>query len=135
LIARGILWLFPLQTENKMDIIQKEKGFRISIVDVVFILLLIASSVFIYTYLGDLGYYFLLPLYVGFSFFLFCNVFRLRTKDEMIWTFLFLTIVGVTFNLFPNNWVIFTISSSFLIQAILIVLHVGSEGYRGVGAR
>jgi len=115
--------------------VQKEKGFRISIVDVVFILLLIASSVFIYTYLGDLGYYFLLPLYVGFSFFLFCNVFRLRTKDEMIWTFLFLTIVGVTFNLFPNNWVIYTISSSFIIQVVLVVLHVGSEGYRGIGAR
>jgi len=115
--------------------VQKEKGFRINVVDVIFILLLIASSVFIYSYLGDLGYYFLLPLYVGFSFFLFCNVFRLRTKDEMIWTFLFLTIVGVTFNLFPNNWVLYTISSSFLIQAVLIVLHVGSEGYRGVGAR
>jgi len=115
--------------------VQKEKGFRINVVDVLFILLLIASSVSIYTYLGDLGYYFLLPLYVGFSFFLFCNVFRLRTKDEMIWTFLFLTIVGITFNLFPNNWVLYTISSSFIIQAILIVLHVGSEGYRGVGAR
>jgi len=115
--------------------VQKEKGFRINLVDIVFILLLIGFSVFIYTYLGDLGYYFLLPLYVGFSFFLFCNVFRLRTKDEMIWTFLFLMIVGITFYFFPNNWVIYTISSSFIIQTVLIVLDIGSEGYRGVGAK
>jgi len=115
--------------------VQKEKGFRINVVDIVFILLLIGFSVFIYTYLGDLGYYFLLPLYVGFSFFLFCNVFRLRTKDEMIWTFLFLMIVGITFYLFPNNWVIYTISSSFVIQTVLIVLDIGSEGYRGVGTK
>jgi len=114
--------------------VQKEKGFRINLVDIVFILLLIGFSIFIYTYLGDLGYYFLLPLYVGFSFFLFCNVFRLRTKDEMIWTFLFLMIVGITFYFFPNNWVMYTISSSFVIQTVLIVLDIGSEGYRGVGA-
>jgi len=115
--------------------VQKEKGFRINLVDIVFILLLIGFSIFIYTYLGDLGYYFLLPLYVGFSFFLFCNVFRLRTKDEMIWTFLFLMIVGITFYFFPNNWVIYTISSSFIIQTVLIVLDIGSEEYRGVGAK
>jgi hypothetical protein len=77
--------------------VQKEKGFRINLVDIIFILLLIGSSIFIYTHLGSLGYYFALPLYIGFSFFLFCNVFRVRTKDEMIWTFLFLTIVSITF--------------------------------------
>ena len=115
--------------------VQKEKGFRINLVDMLFIALLIGSSVYIYTQLGNLGYYFLLPLYVGFSFFLFCNVFRLKTRDEMIWTFLFLTIVSITFEHFPNSWVIYTIGASFVIQAVLIVFHVGSEGYRGVGAR
>ena len=115
--------------------VQKEKGFRINLVDILFIALLIGSSVYIYTQLGNLGYYFLLPLYVGFSFFLFCNVFRLKTRDEMIWTFLFLTIVSITFEHFPNSWVIYTIGASFVIQAVLIVFHVGSEGYRGVGAR
>jgi asparagine N-glycosylation enzyme membrane subunit Stt3 len=115
--------------------VQKEKGFRINLVDIIFILLLIGSSIFIYTHLGSLGYYFSLPLYIGFSFFLFCNVFRLRTKDEMIWTFLFLTIVSITFHYFPDSWVIYSIGFSFIVQVILIVLHVGSKGYRGVGAR
>ena len=115
--------------------VQKEKGFRINLVDILFIALLIGSSVYIYTQLGNLGYYFLLPLYVGFSFFLFCNVFRLKTRDEMIWTFLFLTIVSITFEHFPNSWVVYTIGASFIVQAVLIVFHVGSEGYRGVGAR
>ena len=113
--------------------VQKEKGFRINVLDMIFIALLIGSSVAIYSYIGALGYYFLLPLYVGFTFFLFCNVFRLRTRDEMIWTFLFLTIVGITFEHFPNSWVLYTIGASFCIQVVLIVFHVGSEGYRGVG--
>ena len=114
--------------------VQKEKGFRINVLDMIFIVLLIGSSVAIYAYIGTLGYYFLLPLYVGFTFFLFCNVFRLRTRDEMIWTFLFLTIVSITFEYFPDSWIVYTIEASFCIQVILIVFHVGSEGYRGVWA-
>ena len=115
--------------------VQKEKGFRINVLDMIFIALLIGSSVAIYFYIGALGYYFLLPLYVGFTFFLFCNVFRLRTRDEMIWTFLFLTIVSITFESFPVSWVVYTLCASFFIQVILIAFHVGSEGYRGVGAK
>ena len=110
--------------------VQKEKGFRINVMDTVFIALLISISVGIYFYIGTLGYLFLLPLYIGFSFFLFCNVFRLRTIDEIVWTLLFLSSVRITFEYFPDSWVLYTMGISFLIQVLLIVFHVGSKGYR-----
>jgi len=112
--------------------VQKEKGFRINLVDIIFILLLILSSFYIYEKVNDIGYYFLLPLYVGFTFFLFCNLFRLRTKDEILWVFFFLISSLLTMQYFENHWVLYTILLSFSFQSILIMRHFRSEGYRGI---
>lgn len=112
--------------------VQKEKGFRINLVDILFILLLILSSFYIYHEVNGMGYYFLLPLYIGFTFFLFCNLFRLRTKDEMLWTLFFLISTLTTMQFFENNWVLYTILFSFSFQSILIMRHFRSEGYRGI---
>jgi len=113
--------------------VQKEKGFRINLVDIIFILLLMGASSYIYKTVETMGYYFLLPLYVGFTFFLFCNVFRLKTKDEMLWTLFFIAITTITLNFFEAYWVLLTIFISFLFQLLLIIRNFRSEGYRGVG--
>ncbi len=107
--------------------VQKERGFRINLLDILFILLLIGASVSIYLYIGDLGHYFLLPLYIGFTFFLFCNVFRLKTKDELLWTLFFMLSTMITMKYFEEHWVIYTLVFSFMLQVILIVKHVYSK--------
>jgi len=112
--------------------VKKEAGFRINIVDIIFIGLLGYASYYLYTVLGDKDNLYLLPLYVGFTFFLFCNVFRLRTKEELIWTLFFMLSAFITFNFFYANWVAITLGLSSLLQAILIGLAIGSDGYRGV---
>ena len=112
--------------------VKKEAGFRMNIIDVVFIGLLGSASYYIYTILGSSENLYLLPLYVGFTFFLFCNVFRLRTKEELIWTLSFLITALVTFKLFHTHWVAITLGLSSLFQAVLIGLAIGSDGYHGV---
>ena len=111
--------------------VQKEAGFRINFVDIFFIFLLIFGAYALYDVLGTLENLYLLPLYVGFTFFLFCNVFRLRTKEELLWTLFFLSTSVITFNFFRDNWVLITIGLSSLVQFLEIVLEFRSEGYRG----
>ena len=112
--------------------VKKEVGFRINFIDIIFIVLIGTASYYLYTILGRSENLYLLPLYVGFTFFLFCNVFRLRTKDELIWTLFFLLSSFVTYNLVPAHWVAITLSLSSLLQAVLIGFAVRSDGYRGI---
>ena len=112
--------------------VKKEVGFRINLVDIIFITLLTSVSYYLYTILGSSENLYFLPLYVGFTFFLFCNVFRLRTKDELMWTLFFLLSSFVTYNFFHTHWVVITLGLSSLIQSVLIGLAIGSSGYRGV---
>ena len=112
--------------------VQKEKGFRINLVDIVFIILLIGVSMFIFKEIGYLDNIYLLPLYVGFTFFLFCNVFRLTTKYELIWTVIFALVTAISFHFFAENWVLITIGSLSCVQLVEIVLHIRSDDYRGV---
>ena len=112
--------------------VQKEKGFRINLVDIVFIILLIGVSMFIFKEIGYLDNIYLLPLYVGFTFFLFCNVFRLTTKYELVWTVIFALVTAISFHFFAENWVLITIGSLSCVQLVEIVLHIRSDDYRGV---
>jgi len=112
--------------------VKKEAGFRINLVDILFISLLIFSSYYLYNLLGSTENLYILPLYVGFTFFLFCNVFRLRTKDEFLWTLFFLLVSTITFNFFRENWVFTSMGLSSFFQFIEIVINVRSKGYKGV---
>lgn len=82
--------------------IQREPGFRLNLIDVFLVAALVAASaawyiVFPYQYL------FLLPIYIGGSFFLFCNVFRIGNRMEVPWyvTFVVITAYGFTRPEFP----------------------------------
>lgn len=82
--------------------IQREPGFRLNLLDLMLISVLIAASAAWYAVFPD-QYLYLLPLYVGGSFFLFCNVFRIGNRMEVPWyvTFVALTVYGFTQPTFP----------------------------------
>lgn len=109
---------------------QKEAGFRINLVDIIFILLLFLFSWYIYSLVQSYAFLYLLPLYIGFTFFLFCNVFRVSSKTEIIWTIYFGTISLVTFYFFNANWTLITFSSSFIFTLFLILLDMKSKKYK-----
>ena len=82
--------------------IQREPGFRFNLIDLLLILALLAMSIGWRTVFPDQHLY-LLPLYIGGSFFLFCNVFRIGNRMEPPWymSFIVLTVYGFTQPEFP----------------------------------
>jgi len=62
-------------------------GFRLSLTDIVVLILGIAIGIVGWFYVGEIA---LFVPFVVFNFFLFCNVFRIRRKAELLWTGLFL---------------------------------------------
>ncbi len=59
-------------------------GFRMDRVDVIFLIFLVTLSATITTTIGEPAFA-LIPVYLGFTFFLFCNVFRIGNKLEPLW--------------------------------------------------
>ncbi len=82
--------------------IQHEPGFRFNLTDLILITALVAASAGWYAVFPE-HYLYLLPLYVGASFFLFCNVFRIGNRMEPPWylTFVALTVYGFMQSEFP----------------------------------
>ncbi len=107
--------------------VQKEPGFRFNLTDLIFIILLILLSALIYHFLGTYYLFFLLPLYIGFTFFLFCNIFRVKTKIELIWITLFFISSIISYILFEENWLIGAMLFSSLFQFIQIFLVIKSR--------
>ncbi len=73
--------------------IQREPGFRFNLLDLLLILALVAASGGWYALFAD-DYLYLLPLYVGGSFFLFCNVFRIGNRLELLWSLAFVALTA-----------------------------------------
>ena len=76
--------------------VQRSPGFRFNLTDLLLICVLIGLSVFIFK-LYPFHYFYCLPVYIGGSFFLFCNVFRIGNKMEPYWyiTFMLLTLAFI----------------------------------------
>jgi len=67
-------------------------------------------------------------------FFLFCNVFRVRQKFELIWAFLFVCNVIVWVTLDRFNWTR-VLATQTPLTALLIALEILSPQYHGIGWR
>ena len=82
--------------------IQHEPGFRFNLIDLLLIAALAAVSVGWRAVFPEQHLY-LLPLYLGGSFFLFCNVFRIGNRMEPPWylCFVALTVYGFMQTEFP----------------------------------
>lgn len=109
-------------------------GFRLSVIDVVFLLLAIPATWLAWPEIGAMAA--VIPMAVG-HFFLFCNVFRIIRWKELLWTGVFLVNV--------SGWTISTDDTFFMwvgilvIQMPLTVLLITTElftrRYHGVWAR
>ena len=104
-------------------------GFRISMFDVA----ILAAGV-IETFVAGLrvGWYGLL---VGFGvghFFLFCNVFRIRRRPELVWAGTFIALTGSTLLAGVPGWV-GTITGSLALTVFLITREMRKPWYHGVG--
>jgi fatty acid desaturase len=64
--------------------IRQDPGFRFNLTDLTFILMLGAVALALGLAMPELSLYGI-PLYVGFTFFLFCNVFRIGNRAEAWW--------------------------------------------------
>ena len=112
--------------------VQKEPGFRFNLTDLIFIILLVITSISIYNSYGRYYSLYLLPLYVGSTFFLFCNVFRVGTRLELVWIVSFLLISIASHHFFSEQWLEVSAICSSAVQAIEIFLHTSSKNYRGL---
>lgn len=85
--------------------IQRKPGFRFNLVDLSLIIVLLAVSAGWYSLFDD-DYIYLLPLYVGGSFFLFCNVFRIGNRLEVSWSLAFVALTAYGMNQPEFPWLL-----------------------------
>jgi hypothetical protein len=106
-------------------------GFRFSVVDGIVLVISVVLS--IGGYQATAGFS-LLILFVVLHFFLFCNVFRIRRKPELIWAGAFLLNCGLWLLLGRFNLATVTIGQS-LLTIILLSLELRLPCYHGIFAR
>jgi hypothetical protein len=107
---------------------QFNPGFRLSIIDLIVLLLGISSAIVFYNIMPIAS--FVLIFVVG-HFFLFCNVVRMSRLPELIWasSFLLLAISAFIYN--NPSWLIVALASLSL-SALLVFLEIRKPGYHGV---
>ena len=109
---------------------QRKAGFRFNLVDLFFIVFLFLISGLIRYFFPGTSYFFL-PLYIGYSFFLFCNVFRIGNRLEVFWYVPFM-IITVTFIKRPDIYWIIMLPFCELLKVILIVYRIKKGDYVGI---
>lgn len=112
--------------------IQREPGFRLNLTDLLFISFLCGLAGLLYTQLPGNSLHWL-PLYLGLSFFLFCNVFRIGSRLEIFWYVpftLFAAYALYTGNLAQFWWLALPILE--IIKWTLVVYRIRRGPYVGV---
>ncbi len=110
--------------------IRREPGFRINFTDVIFLTFLTTLSLIMH-FIGMEKGLFLLPLYIGLAFFLFCNVFRIGNNLEPIWYIPFLLIFMYGFYFKDNFWPIVLLTCEPL-KIGLIIYRIKRGNYIGI---
>jgi hypothetical protein len=117
------------------EVQRSEPGFRLNLTDLIFIALLLSLS-------GGLHYLAMpfsligLVLYLGLTFFLFCNVFRITNRLESWWFVPFSLVAawGIGWGQLEWMWwVILTVLEPW--KWLLISYHIRRGNYVGVGYR
>lgn len=112
--------------------IQREPGFRFNLIDVGFIVFLGLISAMLYIQVAESSLFWV-PLYLGFSFFLFCNVFRIGNRLEPYWYIPFTIVTAVS--LYPFNLALFWWLVLLLLEPlkwVLIIYHIRKRQYKGI---
>ncbi len=110
--------------------IQRSPGFRFNLIDLLLIVLLIFVSLgFRYFFPGTSIY--LIPLYLGVSFFMFCNIFRIGNRLEIFWYVPFVIITISLFNRPDIYWKVMLPVCETL-KLALIVFRIKKGPYIGI---
>lgn len=104
-------------------------GSRLSLFDVVVLIAGMIGAFVVGTQVWWAG------LVIGFvvgHFFLFCNVFRIARKPELIWAAVFTVLTGSTVLTGMPGWIA-TFALSFFVAVVLIYLETKKPHYHGIG--
>jgi len=104
-------------------------GFRLSLFDLV---VLIAEMIRAFVVGAQVWWAGLVIGFVVGHFFLFCNVFRIARKPELIWAAVFTVPTGSTVLTGMPGWIA-TFALSFLVAVVLIYLETNKPDYHGIG--
>ncbi len=104
-------------------------GLRFNLTDLLFIIFLTALSYIMFFFI-KVNYLYLLPLYIGFSFFLFCNVFRIGNDLEIFWYVPFVAVSIYGFFMTDNFWSLVLLICEPL-KAALIIFRIRKGNYIG----
>lgn len=110
--------------------IQREPGFRLNLTDLVLIGGLCALAASLHGSIRESGIWGL-PLYVGTSFFCFCNIFRIGNRLEVIWYVPFVLFVTHDMGDFKVDWPLLLLLFEPL-KAFLIGYRMLRGPYHGV---
>jgi hypothetical protein len=107
-----------------------EPGLQLNLMDVLLLVLTSCTSFIISLIIPDPRIY-ILPLYIGITFFLFCTVFRVTWYDEVFWYIPFVLIASFAMLRAENFWLLILVIFEPL--RIAIIAHRMSKGpYVGV---
>ena len=106
-------------------------GFRCSALDAV----VLAAGILASFTMGLQGGWmsFVIPYVVG-HFFLFCNVFRIARRSELLWAVVFVALALLTISSGRPGWPA-TIAISFTVTVVVIGLALRRPSYHGIGWR
>jgi hypothetical protein len=113
--------------------IQREPGFRLNLTDIFFILFLCLLAALSVVYLPSVEIHWLV-LYLGLSFFLFCNLFRIGNRLEIFWYVPFAAFAA--YALYSENLAWFWRVALPVLEIIkwgLIIYRIRRGPYLGIG--
>jgi hypothetical protein len=105
-----------------------QPGFRLSEMDVGFLMLGVCAAVLLARLDERLG---VALLFVLAHFFLFCNVLRMSRPLELIWAVLFVLLAGSTFTFDLPSWN-YTLIAILVVTLILAIVQILQPSYHGV---
>lgn len=110
-----------------------EHGFRISIADVCFISMIGVISAVLYFTLKSAEIAFI-PVHLCAVFFLFCNVFRVRTRQEVLWMVTYVIAAAYSMRTGIEFWpLVLGVTTPMII--VVVYWAVISGGYKGIWSR
>lgn len=115
--------------------VQTTPGFRFNLTDAAFLVVLSTLTGAIYYLMPD-DVLWALPLYIGLTFFLFCNVFRIGNRLESVWyiPFTLVTIASIYCQDVTTFWLIVAFVFEPL-KWLLIAYRIIKGPYDGMGFR
>ncbi len=107
---------------------KKKPGFRLSLIDVVFLLVSACVCYYLFLYDSSIGWLVAMPVI---AFFCFCNIFRVRRMPEFIWAGCYMVLAPLGFIL--DMIYLITVMGSSLLILLIAILEMYKPWYHGVG--